>query len=376
MALTGEDSMLVSRLSNAIREGVAANPALHQPSSTLMSASPCPGHGIVPLQPTPILNASTTLDWMRLVISASWADSTRRSYNESISLFLKWCGWLSIPLADRLPTSDAVLCLFVSSLAGRVSGSTIRNHLSAIRALHIINMLDYVESSHLSHFVRGAANLAPASSVKPARMPVTLDHLSLLCSYLSSDPKDVACAAVACIAFWGQCRLGELLPISRKDALNGHLPHRSHLLEGESALGSRTLILPWTKTTKWGGASIVLPHVPHQTNPAAAIAVHIASSPSSDDVFMFSYQDNNTLLPLTKRVFLARCNEIWGAHGLPRLTGHCFRIGGTSEFLLRGVPPDVVKSLGRWSSDSFLRYWRSPTALADRHFAQNVFDYH
>ena len=36
--------------------------------------------------------------------------------------------------------------------------------------------------------------------------------------------------------------------------------------------------------------------------------------------------------------------------GYPRITGHCFRIGGTTFYLISGVPPDMVKK--------FLEYWR------------------
>jgi hypothetical protein len=37
---------------------------------------------------------------------------------------------------------------------------------------------------------------------------------------------------------------------------------------------------------------------------------------------------------------------------------HGFRIGGTTEWLLRGLPFDVVRTLGRWSSDAFRLYLR------------------
>ncbi|KIK74200.1 hypothetical protein PAXRUDRAFT_176435 [Paxillus rubicundulus Ve08.2h10] len=33
--------------------------------------------------------------------------------------------------------------------------------------------------------------------------------------------------------------------------------------------------------------------------------------------------------------------------------GHSFQIGGTTELLVTGVPPDVIKVLGWWSSDAF-----------------------
>jgi hypothetical protein len=70
---------------------------------------------------------------------------------------------------------------------------------------------------------------------------------------------------------------------------------------------------------------------------------------------------------LTKKLFLDRCNSIWSTYGYPRTTGHCFRIGGTTELLILGTPPDVVKVTGRWSSDSFLRYWRSLEEIAPLH---------
>jgi hypothetical protein len=75
-----------------------------------------------------------------------------------------------------------------------------------------------------------------------------------------------------------------------------------------------------------------------------------------NDYPLFSYRAGNGHVCLTARKFLARCNTIWTANAYPTSTGHLFRIGGTAE-LLRGVPPDVVKMLGRWKSDAFLAYW-------------------
>ena len=75
---------------------------------------------------------------------------------------------------------------------------------------------------------------------------------------------------------------------------------------------------------------------------------------------------------LMKATFLARCNQIWTTSGYPGMTGHSFRIGGTTELLTSGIPPDVVKSIGRWSSDSFLRYWRDLETTAPLH-ARNAY---
>ncbi|EJD43330.1 hypothetical protein AURDEDRAFT_46393, partial [Auricularia subglabra TFB-10046 SS5] len=74
---------------------------------------------------------------------------------------------------------------------------------------------------------------------------------------------------------------------------------------------------------------------------------------------LFAYRDDNDeVVALTKNAFLGRLNEIWAAAGMQRVSGHCFRIGGTTALLRMGVDTEVVKMSGRWKSDAFLRYWR------------------
>ena len=42
--------------------------------------------------------------------------------------------------------------------------------------------------------------------------------------------------------------------------------------------------------------------------------------------------------------------------GLDPLQGHGIRIGSTLEYLLRGIPFDMMKVKGHWARDSFLTY--------------------
>jgi hypothetical protein len=76
--------------------------------------------------------------------------------------------------------------------------------------------------------------------------------------------------------------------------------------------------------------------------------------------------------PLVKRVFLAQVNQVAATLGLPQITGHCFYIGRTTELLMQGVTPNIVKLVGRWASDSFLRYWRRKEEILPRHIANVV----
>ena len=63
--------------------------------------------------------------------------------------------------------------------------------------------------------------------------------------------------------------------------------------------------------------------------------------------------------PLSKKEVIKRVEAITHSQdGMPDLKGHSLRIGGTLFSLLKGVPFDVVKTLGRWSSESFTVYLR------------------
>ncbi|KAF8156429.1 hypothetical protein BJ912DRAFT_867675, partial [Pholiota molesta] len=73
-------------------------------------------------------------------------------------------------------------------------------------------------------------------------------------------------------------------------------------------------------------------------------------------LFSFATADRS-YAPMTRAWFLGRCENVWVAAGMPRMAGHGFRIGGATELLLWGTPPDVVAVQGCWKSQSFLEYW-------------------
>jgi hypothetical protein len=181
-----------------------------------------------------------------------------------------------------------------------------------------------------------------------------------------SSPLDIAIAACATTAFWGQCRLGELGPTSRTFTPDSPLPTRVGFRRSVRNSLSCIIRLPRTKT-HCHGQDIVLVDQQAPINPITLLKRHLRINNMPNDAHLFSYSTSTGFAPLTKSIFLRRCNEIWQALGYPHTSGHCFRIGGTTELLLAGTPPDVVKATGRWSSDSFLRYWRSLDDIAPQY---------
>lgn len=115
--------------------------------------------------------------------------------------------------------------------------------------------------------------------------------------------------------------------------------------------------LPFTKTSpsgedvSWGAQRGV-------SDPLSAFENHILVNTPPPSGHLFAYKYKNGYRPLTKRDFLKRLSSAASAAHLSPLQGHSIRIGGTLEYLLRGVPFDVVKTMGRWSSDAFTGYLR------------------
>jgi hypothetical protein len=291
-------------------------------------------------------------------VQNSWATSTIKRYTGAIKQYISFCDAERIPERLRFPADEFVLCAFAASSFGRHAGGTPRSRLSALKAWHLTQNVEWKGSARLRYVLNGVHNATPESSKQPPRPPVTRRMLIQLISNLDlTDPLDAVVAACATVAFWGQCRLGELLPLSVLLSPLQSYPLRSDFKRSVRNPQSCVLRLPVTKTHRHG-EDVILVDQAAPINPISLLKNHIRVSNIQGNTHLFSYITRDGILPLTKSLFIQRCNAVWSLLGYPRTTGHSFRIGGTTELLIAGTPPDVVKATGRWSSESFLRYWR------------------
>ncbi|KAJ7101600.1 hypothetical protein C8R43DRAFT_1047893 [Mycena crocata] len=317
-----------------------------------------------PLPPPMPLSVHTQV---QETLQHAWSASTLDKYDNGLAHFHAFCDKHDVSHPFRLPASEFLLCAFASSHARTHASGTVGNKLSGVRAWHITNDVRWYGSLRLSYVLKGIDNLAP--DALPPRPPITLDMLWFLYDNLDfSDPFDVAVFACAVVAFWCQCRLGEILSTTERLFDPKLIPTVSDLKPPCTSAGSRLLHLPNTKVKRRKGEDTFMSKQRGFADPLSAVDKHLAMNALAGNDPLFAYRTRNGgILALTKRKFMARCNSIWGRFGLPLSTGHCFRIGGTTELLLAGVPPDVVRILGRWSSDAFLRYWRSLERIAPLH---------
>lgn len=290
--------------------------------------------------------------------------STRATYGAGLLRFHEFCDEQGVEELQRVPASDYLLSAFVAHHLGKVGTSAVNNWVAGLQLWHTLQDAPWLGNRGLKAALKGVGKQAPASSTRPQRPPVTRAHLLCLRRYLDlTATMDSAVFATACMAFHGCNRLGELLVPSAGGFDAAKHVARSASMSVESANGEAVfgrVLIPWTKTTGAQGADIILTAATDDTCAVKAAQHHLAvNAGAPDDMPFFSWRAaDGKWYPLTKDWFLKRCAAIWDAHGLKAVYGHSFRIGGTTDLLLRGLPPSIVAIQGRWSSRAFLRYWR------------------
>lgn len=126
--------------------------------------------------------------------------------------------------------------------------------------------------------------------------------------------------------------------------------------------GSRSVSfrIPWTKTTREEGATVIATAREDGLCPYTAMRNHLDinhDTPASHSLFAYT-SSNGGYEHMTKYRFMEFCVGVWSGAALAHVLGHSFRIGGAVELLLAGVPPEIVAATGGWTSLAFLLYWR------------------
>lgn len=296
------------------------------------------------------------------VMNSSWSQSTRESYGAGLLVFHVFCDIRGIPEHERCPADTLTLLTFVASCAGAYAGKTLANYVFGIRAWHILHGQTWrIEQGELKSALDGAANEAPSGSKLSKREPLVITSIIKIRTHLNLEsPLDAAVFACLTSSFYSLARLGELTVKSIKAFTpSQHVKRGDVQLDGEDRHGLRVskIRIPCTKTSITG-EDIYWAEQSDASDPKAALINHFAINDPSPDHHIFAWKHPNGIRPLTRGAFLKRIGIIAKQGGCPELKGHSIRIGGTLEYLLRGIPFDVVKSMGRWSSEAFTIYLR------------------
>ena len=285
------------------------------------------------------------------------AVNTVATYHSGWSSYSRFCESYNIP---RLPATQTNLVYYFTSLANRlILHSTMKVYLSAI-AYHSQLLGFPLELKHmhqLHYLLRGIRRIQGAKLTKPRRLPVSLHHLSALHVFLSNrcTPHDARMLwAAITIAFFGLLRSSEYTCPSHNTQLSSTLL-TSHVVFA-SDYSHATLHLPFSKTDQFGvGTTVELFALQSPLCPVSALAHFLAvRNQAPGPLFIFrngAFLTRDNVVSVLREAFPAQAN----------INTHSFRIGGASALAVAGVPEYIIQILGRWSSDSFLRYIHIPS---------------
>jgi integrase len=289
---------------------------------------------------------------------ATFSTSTKSTYSTHYRVYLDFCskcGYLPVPI-----TSDK-LCRYAAFLARTRKFSTVKQYINIVRILHLENGLSNpLENNYFLRSVLLGIKRTKGDAVK-TKLPITPEVLHRIRLALClQDAEDSVFWAICLVAFFGLFRKGNLL--LKSDSLFDPL---RHLRRRDFCLcpSGIEINVRWTKTIQFRQRvlKIPLPNLPnHPLCPVRALlkAFSFIPNPSLDaPPFLLSFNQKN-FVSLTQSKFSRKLTQVLSKVGYDSslFSGHSFRRGGATWALQCGFPSDVIKILGDWRSDAYLRY--------------------
>ncbi|OCH84883.1 hypothetical protein OBBRIDRAFT_357996 [Obba rivulosa] len=314
-------------------------------------------------EPLPLSDAD--LNRILSVMVRAYMPGTLSGFGTGLLTWHVYCDKKRVPEEQRAPASQTLLSGFLATLAGAYAGSSIANYLYGIRAWHILHGVRWVvNDDEMKILLRAVEREEPTSARRKKRLPYTIEFLTQVRDHLDlAAPLDAAVWACVTTGFYSVARIGELTVrtlLSFDPDI--HVKRSDWRIETDrNGLAQTTFFIPRTKCAP-EGEDIYWAVQLGPTDPAAAFDNHLRVNPAPEDaqipLFSYRHKDAVKLRPLTKHAFTTRLAAAARAAGLDPLQGHGVRIGGTLEYLLRGEPFDVVRTIGQWQSQAFLLYLR------------------
>ena len=269
------------------------------------------------------------------------------------------------PSKPLLPASELTLIYFASHLAQTVSYDTVRLYLVAVQDLHReLNFPLHIHNMHrLQKVLTGIKRLAP--STKRDRFPITTQILTTIHNYLhpalSTNLDHIMLWAAFTLAFFGFLRASEF---TCNGAFNPEVHLTSQDITFHPDMQSPSLMRVKIKQSKTDpfrqGCTLTIAKSTSPICSVMAMKDYILQTqpPANRPLFTFSRSGSwLTRSSLTKelRSILEQCG-----FSSTNFYSHSFRIGAATSAASAGIPSWLIKVLGRWSSDCYELYIKTP----------------
>ena len=300
------------------------------------------------------------------LLSTAHRESTSKVYQVAKKSYILFCntfGYMPLPLTEH------VMLKYVAYLALKeLSSSTVKVYCSGIKTYSIIE--GYGQPSNEYYRLKLAIrSLDINNKAGSKKLPITLDILQQLRGHMSDSYNDIMLWAAMTLAHFGLLRASEF-------TVNTVFDHSIHLClsnvtfhVSESGISYINVLIKRSKTDKLNeGFHLYIGC--SQTDVCAYCAIKtyhnvthskVNSQYSYDrPLFMFA---NGVCLSRQLLIRYTRVYLILAGIDPQLYTGHSYRIGGATSAAAAGMADWEIKVLGRWTSDTYQRYIRTPTSL-------------
>ena len=273
------------------------------------------------------------------------------------------------------------MLLFVTHLAQQgLTHATIKVYLSAVRNLHVTAGLHKELSSQLTPrlemVMKGIKNdkalIAPRS-----RLPITIDIMSMIRKILSLKPKDhdnIMLWAACALAFFGFLRCSEFtVPSQEEYCPTSHLSLQDIVVDSRTSPTMIQVTIKQSKTDLFRiGCKLCLGKTGVDICPISAILPYLAIR--GDKYGPLLILANGSYL--TRHHFASLLSETLQKAGVDSsgYNTHSFRIGAATTAKENGISDVHIKMLGRWQSNAYQLYIKTPQEQLARLSKQLVAD--
>ena len=293
------------------------------------------------------------------------APNTWTSYSTGVRHYITFC---NLATRQTLPTTESTLLLFTAYLASlNLSHSSIKVYLSGVRSLHVQNGLHASFNKQLTprlqQVLKGIRKQQAIGCPPRIRRPITIQIMAGIRSVLLGAPHsyhNIMMWAACCLAFFGFLRSSEFTVPSQ-----GAFDKDVHLSPADIAIDNKTnpqivrLTIKQSKTDPFRrGVKLYLGRTDSPICPVLGILPFLAVRGNRSGP-LFILNDGRML---TRQLFSSFLDDILERLHLNRhhFNTHSFRIGAATSAKEAGIDDTHIKMLGRWRSDTYQQYIRTP----------------
>lgn len=234
--------------------------------------------------------------------------------------------------------------------------------MSAVRALHIEQGFPdpLMDCHRLRRVIRGIKRCQGSPSVAQ-RLPVTDGILLTIYSSLDLTIQDHLMFWAACtVGYFGFLRSAEFtVPSLSAFSPSVHLGVEDLAVDSSSSPTCLRVRIKASKTDPFRKGCFI--HIGRGNPPLCAIEAMLPylAARGNRPGPLFLFQNGS---PLTRTVLTNWLRKILSAAGIPgNFSSHSFRIGAATVAAQRGIPDHLIQELGRWNSNAYQLYIRTPS---------------